>query len=101
MAKHYRPTIVGPLVDPDVKAARKEYRQIDGPRIEDPQFWESVVQQERFREVLQSGQSLVALLIWENWGADNSRSRTYYPTTSVDSVHEGSTHCRTSQEFLV
>lgn len=55
IARHFRPTIVGALVSPEVRAARqsepvKSRRKLPAA----PEFWIKVVEEPRFREVVQN-----------------------------------------------
>jgi len=68
IAAHYRPTIVGSLVDASVKENRVKELESKLTRREVPgdvEFWEKVAAQERMREVVLNGTSYIHPLLSE------------------------------------
>ncbi len=57
VARHFRTTAIGALVDRDVREARANDPTPRKEVPEDLDFWRKIVEEERFREVVQNGQS--------------------------------------------
>jgi len=90
IAAHYRPTIVGSLVDPTVKESRVKELESNLKRREVPadmEFWTKVAAQERIREVVLNGSSPPILTTRWEMGL-TYRTSGNHPPTGFDSICE-------------
>jgi len=106
IAAHYRPTIVGSLVDANVKVNRAKeletnLKRREIPPKEDTEFWIKVAGQERIREVVLNGISPLFKITSHDRAELTVRTPRNYSTPCFDSICKRIIYCWIYKIILV